>query len=223
MTGTLYVVATPIGNLEDMTLRASKVLKEVDYVLTEDTRVTTKLLMHYGIDTHVLSYHQHSSDAKKLEILKLLQEGKDLALVTDAGTPGISDPGNELIDFLLAQDVSIKIVPVPGASALTATLSVCGFRADKFIFVGFLPKKKRQKLFTWLKESKMTFAFFDSPFRLHKTLLDLKEHFGGEVRILIAREITKMYETLYRGILSDIENSLPKNIKGEVVVVVENR
>lgn len=223
MTGTLYVVATPIGNLDDITLRAKKVLHQVNFVLTEDTRVTTKLLKYYGIDTHSLSYHQHSSDAKRLEILRLLQDGNDLALVTDAGTPGISDPGNELIDFLLSQDASIKIVPVPGASSLTAALSVCGFRADKFIFVGFLPKKKRQKLFTWLQESKMTFAFFDSPFRLHKTILDLQKHFSGEVRVLIAREMTKMYETLYRGMLSDIENNLPKDIKGEVVVVVEVR
>ena len=221
-TGTLYIVATPIGNLGDITFRAIDVLKNVDAILAEDTRVTKKLLMHYEIDKHIVSYHHHSPDSRKEEILQMLVGGKDLALVTDAGTPGISDPGNELIDYILEKEPSAKTVPIPGASALVTTLSVSGFRADKFIFLGFLPKKKRQKLFTWLKEAKMTFAFFDSPHRLHKTLQDLKGYFGGEVRIVIARELTKMHETLYRGLLSDIEKSLPKKIKGEVVVVVEN-
>src|SRR3989344_5336729 len=148
--GTLYIVATPIGNLEDVTLRAIEKLKEVDIVLAEDTRVTKKLLnfvfffksKRTAQQPQLISYHQHSGEEKKLEILNYLIEGKNLALVTDAGTPGISDPGNELIDYLLSYKPDLKIVPIPGASAITAALSVSGFRADKFLFLGFWPKKK---------------------------------------------------------------------------------
>ncbi len=222
MSGVLYIVATPIGNLDDITLRARKILKEVDLILAEDTRVTKKLLIHYDIDIPIVSYHQHSSDDKKLEILARLTQGENIALVSDAGTPGISDPGNELIDFLLEREPSIKIVPIPGASAITTALSTCGFRADKFIFLGFLPKKKKNKLYEWLKTSKMTFAFYESPHRLLKTLGELKERFGGERRIFIARELTKLHETLYRGTIKEVlEKISAKAVRGEIVVVVE--
>ncbi|MFH1543128.1 MAG: 16S rRNA (cytidine(1402)-2'-O)-methyltransferase, partial [Patescibacteria group bacterium] len=154
MFGDLYIVATPIGNLEDITLRALKTLKEVNFILAEDTRVSRKLLMHYEIDIPTLSYHQHSSDSKKFEILKMLLDGKNLALITDAGTPGISDPGNELIDFILEKEPDIKIIPIPGASAITTALSVSGFKAFNYIFLGFLPKKGNTKLFEWLKNGK---------------------------------------------------------------------
>ena len=221
MPGTLYIVATPIGNLKDITFRALDVLKESNYILAEDTRVTKKLLMHYDIQIPVLSYQQHSQEQKKNEILRLLVEGKNLALVSDAGTPGISDPGNELIDFLLEKEPDIKIIPIPGPSALVTALSISGFRADKFVFLGFLPKKKRSKLFSWLKEGKYTFCFYESPKRILKTLEMLKEEFGNR-KVFVARELTKLHESLYRGEASVVIEKLQKDpVKGEIVVVVE--
>ena len=222
MKGMLYIVATPIGNLEDITVRAIRILKEVDLIVAEDTRVTKKLMTHYDIDKHTLSYHQHSSERKRLEILSLLINGKNIVLVTDAGTPGISDPGNELIDYLLDKDNNIKIVPIPGASAITTALSVSGFKTNKFVFIGFLPKKKRSKLFKWLKEGKVTFAFYESPKRILRSLKVLEEHTGTETRVCVARELTKMHESLYRGkICTVIEKLVKDTIKGEIVVVVE--
>lgn len=219
--GTLYVVGLPIGNLEDITLRALKILKEVDLILAEDTRVISKLLKHYDIENNILSYHQHSSDEKKMQILNYLQEGKKVALVTDAGTPGISDPGNELIDFL-CKAWPLKVEAVPGPSALTAALSVCGFRTNNFVFLGFLPKKKKGKIILKLKDLGFTFAFFESPNRVLKSLEFLKEIFGGEKRVLVAREITKIYETLYRGNIDSVIGELSDGkIRGEIVVVVE--
>jgi 16S rRNA (cytidine1402-2'-O)-methyltransferase len=221
MLGILYIVATPIGNLKDITLRALDVLKKSDSILAEDTRVTKKLLMHYDIQIPVLSYHQHSQENKRNEILRLLIEGKNLALVSDAGTPGISDPGNELIDFLIEKEPDIRIVPIPGPSALVAALSVSGFRADKFIFLGFLPKKKRSKLFSWLKEEKYTFCFYESPKRILKTLEVLKEEFDNR-KVFVARELTKIHESLYRGEISEVIEKLQKDpVKGEIVVVVQ--
>ena len=222
MTGTLSIVATPIGNLKDITQRGLEVLRSADLVLAEDTRVSARLLGHYDIGCRVISYHQHSSEAKKLEILNYLLQGKNLALVTDAGTPGVSDPGNELIDFLLAASPNIKIVPIPGVSAITSALSVSGFNTSKFVFLGFLPKKKRNKLFTWLETGAITFAFYESPNRILKTLDFLSEQLGEKNRILVARELTKIYETLYRGTIKDVKEMLSKDkVKGEIVVVVE--
>jgi 16S rRNA (cytidine1402-2'-O)-methyltransferase len=222
MSGTLYIVATPIGNLEDITFRAIRILKEVDLILAEDTRVTGNLLKHYEIVRPTLSYHQHSDDRKKEEILMELMSGKNIALVTDAGTPGISDPGNELIDYLLERDPEIKIVPIPGASAITGALSICGFYVNDFVFLGFLPKKKRIKLFNWLKEGKIAFAFYESPKRILKTLEVLEENFGENKRIYIGRELTKMYEDYYRGTISEVSQKLQKEkMRGEIVVVVE--
>lgn len=221
MSGTLYIVATPIGNLEDITSRAIKTLKEVDVILCEDTRVTKKLLMHYEIDNHILSYHHHSSESKKEEILNLLLTGKDMALVTDAGTPGISDPGNELIDFLLNK-TDIKIIPIPGASALTSALSVSGFKTNNFVFLGFMPKKGKTKLFNWLKEGKINFIYYESPYRVLKTLNEIRDHFGSEVRVVVAREMTKMFEEIVRGNISKVIEKLQNSlVKGEIVVVVE--
>jgi 16S rRNA (cytidine1402-2'-O)-methyltransferase len=222
MTGLLYIVATPIGNLEDLSKRALKTLEDADLILAEDTRVTSKLLSHFEIDKPILSYHQHSDDNTRLKILGYLISGKKLALTTDAGTPGISDPGNELINYILEREPDIKVVPIPGPSALITALSVCGFRADKFVFIGFLPKKKRTKLFKWLKEGKITFAFFESPKRILKTLEVLKEEFPKK-RVFVARELTKMYETLYRGSFEKVLEKIKKDkLKGEIVVVVEN-
>lgn len=232
--GTLYIVATPIGNLEDITLRALRILKESDLILAEDTRVTKKLLFSLNdkwpmTNAKLLSYHQHSGEPKKLEILNHLLGGKNVALVTDAGTPGISDPGNELIDFLLSYKADLKIVPIPGASALTSALSVCGFDVNKFVFLGFMPKKKRNKLFDWLKEGSsansgrtITFAFYESPKRILKTLEMLEKVFGGYIRVFIAREMTKLHETLYRDRVRKVHNLLEQDkIRGELVVIVE--
>ena len=170
----------------------------------------------------LLSYHQHSGETKKLEILNYLLDGKNLALVTDAGTPGISDPGNELIDYLLSYKPDLNIVPIPGASAITTSLSVCGFNVNKFVFLGFLPKKKRNKLFDWLKEGKVSFAFYESPNRVVKSLEMLERVFGSYRRVFIARELTKLYETLYRGKIGNVRDQLSKEkIKGEIVVIVE--
>lgn len=228
MSGKLYIVATPIGNLEDITLRTLEVLKKVDLVLAEDTRQTRILLKHYDIDIPILSYFQHSGEKRRLEILNKLIDGNDLALVTDAGTPGISDPGNELIDWLLGYLPEAEIIPIPGASAVTAALSVSGFNVNKFVFLGFLPKKKRNKLFKWLKEGKMSFAFYESPKRLLASLEILSKVFGKHRRVFVAREMTKLHETLYRGKIDDVINELSdgstnanRSIKGEIVVVLE--
>lgn len=222
MSGILYIVATPIGNLEDITLRALRILREVDLILAEDTRVASKLLNHYEIEKHILSYHQHSSDERKLEILRELLLGKKIALITDAGTPGISDPGNELVDFIYKNSDLVKIVPVPGPSALTAALSVCGFRTDKFVFLGFLPKKGNFGFFEWLKKGDFTFAFYESPMRILKTLDLLLENFGEEKKIVVARELTKIYETFYRGKIKEVKEKLVSDrLKGEMVVIVE--
>ena len=222
MSGILYIVATPIGNLDDISLRALQTLKNVDIIYAEDTRKTSILLNHYDILNTINSYHQHSSENKKDTILKHLIDGENVALVTDAGTPGISDPGNELINYLLEKEPIIKVIPIPGPSALTASLSASGFRADKFVFIGFLPKKKRTKLFKWLKEGRMTFAFYESPKRLQKTLEVLREHFNGDTRVVVARELTKLHESIYRERLEDI-NVASEELKGEIVVIVELR
>jgi 16S rRNA (cytidine1402-2'-O)-methyltransferase len=221
MFGSLYIVATPIGNLEDITLRAIKVLSEADIIISEDTRVTSKLARHYNINTSILSYHQHSSEGRKLEILNYLLEGKNIALVTDAGTPGISDPGNELVSFILEKEANIKIVPIPGPSAITAALSVSGMKLNKFIFLGFWPKKKATKLISLIKLIKLPFVFYESPFRIIKTLRLIEENFGGESEVFIARELTKMYETHYRGSVSEVIEKLGEDkVRGEVVVIV---
>jgi len=211
----LYIVATPIGNLEDISRRALRTLSEVDLILCEDTRVTQKLLSHYGIKTGTMSYHQHSALNKTEEIKNLLESGKNLALVSDAGTPGISDPGNRLIEQLLTQ-----VVPVPGPSALTAAASVSGFPMDRFVFLGFPPvKKKRKKFFEEATGSKYPVVFYESPYRILKTLQEL-----GSSKIVVCRELTKKFETIYRGSARDILAALPKDeIRGEFVVVVKNK
>lgn len=221
MKGKLYIVATPIGNLEDTTRRAISTLTDVDLILAEDTRVTKKLLSGYDIEKPIMSYHHHSDENTKLKILGYLIKGKNLALVTDSGTPGISDPGNELIDYLLEREPLINVVPIPGPSALTTALSSSGFRTNKFVFLGFLPKKGRAKLYDWLEKGEMTFVFFESPNRILKTLGVIKERFGQR-RVFVARELTKMYETLYRGEIDKIIKELKEDtLKGEIVVVVE--
>ena len=221
----LYIVATPIGNLEDITLRALRVLSEVDTILCEDTRVTKKLLQKYDIKTSTLSYHAHSKLSKVEKIYKLLEEGKNLALVSDAGTPTISDPGSFLISQIRKRfEQSVEIIAIPGASALTAALSVSGVPASEFLFLGFLPHKKgRQKLFKEIAESGRTVVFYESPHRILKTLESLDSSLGGGKEVVIARELTKIHEEVVSGTpdeLLAILKEYPKKQKGEFVVII---
>lgn len=229
MPGTLYIVATPIGNLADVTFRAIEILKSVDLVLSEDTRKTKILLDHYNINTQTLSYHQQSSDDKKNQILLNLLEGKNLALVTDAGTPGVADPGNELISFLLEREPNINIIPIPGASSLTASLSICGFDVSKFFFLGFMPKKKHTKIFKQIEDASFPVVFFESPHRILKTVDELMEKFGEEREVFIGQELTKIHERKLNGNLKEVKAVLinEKNeigrVKGEIVVILNVR
>jgi len=219
--GTLFIIATPIGNLKDITLRALETLKEVDVVLAEDTRVTKKLLVHYEIKTPLLSYHQHSKESVMEKAFQLLFEGKDLALVSDAGTPGICDPGNELIAFLLKRNSKIQIVPIPGASAITTLLSIAGIGTDKFLFLGYPPHKKgRKKFFEEVVASKHPVLFYESPHRIMKSLKEM-EALDPKLSLVVGRELTKQFETIYRGSSKEIQKKLEENpIKGEFVLLV---
>lgn len=218
----LYIIATPIGNLEDVSLRTLRILKEVDLILCEDTRVTRKLLSHYEITKPLISYHQHSRLTKLEYILRQLKQAKELALVSDAGTPSISDPGAKLINYLIEMLPDIKIVSIPGPSALTTALSISGFSADKFVFLGFPPKKKkRKKFFQEIVDSKYTVVFYESPHRIIKTLEELSKI---DSRIMVGRELTKKFETIYRGKLKQVIEQIKKDkIKGEFVVIVERK
>ena len=216
----LYIVATPIGNLEDMTLRGIRILKEVNYIFAEDTRVTKKLLNHFEIENTVYRYDEFTKMHQIANIINLLKEGKDIALVTDAGTPCISDPGYELVDA--AHKEGIKVVPIAGASALTASASVAGLSMRRFCFEGFLPKKKgRQTLLKSLAEEERTIVIYESPFRIEKTLRDI-EQFIGVREVVIIREITKIYEEIMRGTTTELIERLAKNpIKGEIVLLIK--
>ena len=220
---TLYIVATPIGNMEDITLRALRVLGEVDILLAEDTRVTGKLLARHGIKAKMKSYHQRSSEKVAEDIISLLEEGKTLALVTDAGTPGVADPGNELIARVVRELPDVRIEPIPGSSSLTAALSVCGFPTNECVFLGFLPHKKgRQTLLNELAEIKRTVVLFESPHRIGKLLSELAERIP-ERRAALFREITKLHESHYRATVAELKEQYEQKLipeKGEFVVVV---
>ncbi len=224
--GTIYIVATPIGNLKDITLRAIEALKEADLIICEDTRQTVKLLNHYKISKPLISYFQHSKISKTAYILSQLKQGKKLALVTDAGTPGISDPGNKLIEVIIKELPSVNITPLPGASALASALSISGFPADKFIFMGFPPAKKgREKFFKKIAEAEYTVVFYESIHRILKTLNQL-ESVLPDAEMVVCRELTKKFETIYRGGIDEIIaqlNSDKNNLKGEFVVVINSK
>lgn len=218
--GNLYIVATPIGNLKDITFRAIDTLKEVDLIICEDTRQTKKLLNHYKIKKPVLSYHQHSSEKKMQNLMNRIVKGENAAYVSDAGTPNISDPGGRLVE--LAFDLGIKTIPVPGPSALTALISVSGIKMDKFCFLGYIPHKKgRKKFYKKIEGSEIPIIFFESPYRILKTLNDLSEIIPKR-QMIIGRELTKMFETIYKGEVSHLSKafSQEKNIKGELAVIV---
>ncbi len=259
----LYIVATPIGNLEDISLRALRILKEVDLIACEDTRTTKKLLARYNISTPTISYFQHSQ-LKKIEyILSQLRKGKNIALVSEAGTPCISDPGVKLIDLAIEQLDDLAIVPIPGPSALIAAASVSGLPVDKFLFAGFPPHKKgRKRFFAEIASSKHTVIFYESPYRILKSLRDLsaesdsqklkvraaslvsgqkslgkarrpttKDQTGSQdqkpmttagKKVVVCRELTKRFETIYRGSTEEVIGKIEKNkVKGEFVVIIE--
>ena len=217
--GHLFVVGTPIGNLEDITLRAISTLQNVDLILAEDTRNSKKLLSAHNINTKMMSYHEHSNEKETKRIISLLLDGKNLALISDAGTPTISDPGYGLIRDCIKKE--IKIIPIPGASAITTAMSVSGLPSDSFTFFGFLPQKKgRIKKIKELLNVDNTIILFESPFRLEKTLNQLKEYLGNR-SVVVGRELTKLYEEIIRGNLEDVIKYFSKSkIKGEIVIMI---
>lgn len=221
---TLYIIATPIGNLGDISARTIQTLEQVDLILCEDTRVTKRILDKYSIETKTLSYHQHSKINKVNQIRDLLKQEKDIALVSDAGTPGISDPGNKLIAQILEQLPDTQIIPIPGPNAAIAALSISGFPTDSFNFYGFLPHKKGKE--TILKEiiqNKKTSVFYESTHRIIKTL-DKLEQLGLDKNIVVCRELTKKFETTYRGKIDEVIQQLKNDsIKGEFTIVISNK
>jgi len=219
--GRLFLCPTPIGNLEDITLRVLKILKDVEVIAAEDTRVTRKLMNHYGIKKPLISYHEHNKTKKGEVIIKLLLEGRDVALVSDAGTPGISDPGEELVKAAIGEN--IEVVPLPGPSAFVTALIASGLSTSRFAFEGFLPKKdkEREKILNDLINEKRTIIFYESPHRIVKFLKELKEKMGNR-RVVIARELTKIHEEFFRG---TVEEALLKfnaeEPRGEFVILIE--
>ncbi|MCZ6801403.1 MAG: 16S rRNA (cytidine(1402)-2'-O)-methyltransferase [Nitrospirae bacterium] len=221
MTGSLYIVSTPIGNLEDITIRALRILKEASIIAAEDTRRTQKLCAFYGIGTPLTSYHDFNKEEKTAVLIKRMDEGQIIALVSDAGTPLISDPGYYLVSRTISH--GLPVIPVPGASAPLAALTASGLPTDSFTFYGFLPRKSgaRNTFLQSLQQHKETIIFFESPHRLPKTLQMLKESLGDR-RIVITRELTKVYEEILRGTAEEIlQVSQKRTWKGELTVVVE--
>ena len=219
--GTLFIVATPIGNLGDITLRALETLKNVEAILCEDTRVTKKLLFHYEITKTTLSFHEHSDTRKIVSLIERLRAGESLALVTDAGTPGLSDPGNVLVEAALIAEIAV--VPIPGVSALTALVSVAGIDMREFIFLGFPPHKKgRQTFFRGVGESKMPVMYYESPHRVLKNL-ELLQELSTDKKIILGRELTKMFEEIVRGSIEEVQVYFaehPEKVKGEFTIIV---
>ena len=220
--GTLYVVATPIGNINDITYRAVKVLSNVYIIATEDTRHSKKILNYFGIKTKQISYHKHNEAERCDYLIKLLLEGKDIALVSDAGTPSISDPGDIVISE--AHKKNIMVSPIPGVSSVIAAISSSGFSSDDFKFIGFLPKKNSQKIDVLKIKNNFSLIFFESPNRVLNTLEELRKIYGGQKKILVAKEITKIYENINYLSLDDWFEYFSENnnerLKGEFVIII---
>lgn len=224
MAGNLYLVPTPIGNLEDMTYRAVRVLGEVDLILAEDTRHTQKLLNHFAISTKQLSFHEHNTQERIPEILTKLREGIHMAQVSDAGTPSISDPGVELVQAAI--QAGIKVIPLPGANAAITALIASGLKVQPFTFWGFLPRKKQERLSMLERGYKqaVTGIYYESPHRINKLLEEVESVFGPDRRIAIGRELTKSYEEFLRGRVADLRQETSDKVwKGELVVVIEGQ
>lgn len=223
MKGILYIVSTPIGNLEDITLRALHVLKSVDVIAVEDTRHSLKLLNHYGISKPLISYWKEKERARSDKIIERLLSGQSVALISDAGTPGISDPGTVLIKRAIQE--KIHIVSIPGPTAFIAALSISGLTTDEFTFIGFLPSKKTQRLnaLKSLMLESRTLVFFEAPHRILRTLMDMNDTFAGR-HIVVAKEITKIHEEVLRGSVQEVLSTLQKTkIAGEYIIIVEGR
>ncbi|MBK7856326.1 MAG: 16S rRNA (cytidine(1402)-2'-O)-methyltransferase [Bacteroidetes bacterium] len=216
----LTLVPTPIGNLQDITLRALETLKNTDIILAEDTRTTGNLLRHYEIDKKLFAHHQHNEHASSVEIIRLLKEGVNICMVTDAGTPGISDPGFYLVRECIKNNIEVECLP--GATAFVPALVVSGFPCDKFVFEGFLPQKKgRHSRLEFLKTETRTIVFYESPFRLVKALEQFAEVFGAEREVCVVRELSKKFEEKKRGTLAEvITHFKSKEVKGEIVIVL---
>ena len=217
--GTLYIVATPIGNLEDITLRAIRVLREVDLIAAEDTRHTLKLLNHLEISKPLMSYHRHNEDVKTDILIKELKQGKQIALVSDAGTPGICDPGEEVIKKCIEEE--IPIVPIPGACAMINALICSGLDTKEFVFIGFLPlnKKNRKEKLEEIKNTTKTMILYEAPHKLETTLKDLKQIIGNR-KVVLARELTKVHEEYIRENINILIEKA-KELKGEIVLIIE--
>lgn len=217
--GILYVTATPIGNLEDITLRAIRILKEVDLIAAEDTRHTLKLLNHLGITKPMVSYHRHNEEIRTESLIKELKEGKQIALVSDAGTPGICDPGEEIIKKCIEEN--IKIIPIPGACAMVNALIVSGISTKEFIFLGFLPlnKKNRAEKLQEIKDANKTLILYEAPHKLKNTLKDL-EGILHDRQIVLVRELTKIHEETIKGTAKQLQN-IAEGLKGEIVLIIE--
>lgn len=217
--GELYVVATPIGNLDDITLRAIKILKEVDVIIAEDTRHTLKLLNHLNISKPLISYHRHNEEQRKEMIIDKLKNGENIAIVSDAGTPGICDPGEVLIHKCIKEN--IKVVPIPGACAMINALIASGISTKEFTFLGFLPlnKKLRKEKLEYIKNETKTVIIYEAPHKLKSTLEDLKEILEKR-KVVIARELTKIHEEFIRGTIDEILEKAD-NLKGEIVLIIE--
>jgi 16S rRNA (cytidine1402-2'-O)-methyltransferase len=219
--GTLYVVATPIGNLEDMTHRAVRVLREADLIACEDTRHTAKLLAHYGIEKPTVSYHEHNEAARAEELVAKLEQGMNIAQVSDAGMPGISDPGYRVIRRAIERE--IRVVPVPGPSAVIAALAASGLPTDSFQFLGFLPARsgERRTLVESLREAQQTIVVYEAPHRVVEALRDMVEILGQERRVVVVRELTKVHEEFIRGSAAEVLEKLQqREVKGEITVVI---
>ena len=220
MSGTLYIVATPIGNLEDITLRAIRILKEVDLIAAEDTRHTLKLLNHLEISKPLISYHRHNEETKSFILIDLLLNGKNIALVSDAGTPAICDPGEEIVKEAIIKD--IEIVPIPGACALINALIASGMNTTEFVFYGFLPlnRKNRRDKLEHIKNETKTVILYEAPHKLINTLKDIQIIRGNNTNIVLAKELTKIHEKFIRGNIKEIIDDLD-DVKGEFIIIIE--
>jgi 16S rRNA (cytidine1402-2'-O)-methyltransferase len=218
---TIYIVGTPIGNLQDITLRALETFKKADIILSETPKTTLKMLSHFEIKKSIFSFFQNPTSKQIEDILRWLKEGKDIAIVSEAGTPGVSDPGNKLISDLLKRNSNIKVVPIPGVSAITTAISISGINAQKFCFLGFVPKTKKNKFWKEVSGFDGAVLFFESTFRIKKTLLEIKEKVQNKETIIIFREMTKIFEEVIRTDFDRLEDDMSEmKDKGEFTILV---